>query len=95
MDLNEFIKNTTDVLYNEVQKAQEKLLIQDIIMIYNRCYHTYEDYKNTIIKGNERIEEIKSMGLTFTIHPKHILLDEEVYYFIRQLRNLYKGDVNA
>lgn len=90
MELNEFIKNTTDNLYKEYQKSIEKLLMQDIIMIYNGCYGDYERYRNTIIEGNKRIDEVKSIGLTFTIHPKHIILDEEIYNFISNLKLLYK-----
>lgn len=91
MELHEFIKNVTDNLYKELQKSTEKLLIQDIIMIYNGCYRDYEHYIDTIIKSNQRINEIKSKGLTYTIHPKHIILDEETYNFISSLKLLYKN----
>lgn len=90
MELNEFINDATDKLFKEFHKAIEKLLMQDIIMIYNECYSSYDNYLDTIIKGNQRIDEIKSMGLSFCVHPKHIILDEEIFNFISSLRLLYK-----
>ena len=90
MDLQDFIKVVADNLIKEYQISTEKLLMQDIIMIYNGCYSDYEHYKDIINKGNERIDEFKSAGLSFTIHPKHIILDEEIYNFILSLKLLYK-----
>lgn len=90
MELNEFIKNVTDDLYKELQKSTEKLLIQDIIMIYNGYYCNYEYYTDSIIKNNNRIDEIKSIGFSYTIHPKHIILDKEIYNFIESVAKCYK-----
>lgn len=90
MEIHEFIKDVYDNLLKECQTSTEKLLIQDIIMIYNKFYDNYEDYKHTIIEGNRRIDEVIKMGLTYTIHPRHIILDEEIYNFILSLKLLYK-----
>ena len=41
-------------------------------------------------KANNRIEEFDILGVSFSIHPNHIIIRKEVYDFIKKLRGCYK-----
>ena len=78
MIFNDFINNICEDMQKQIQMCNNKMLMQDIIMIYNGCYHNYEDYKNTIIKGNNRVDEWNKNTLSYTYHPKHIILERSL-----------------
>lgn len=86
----DYINNVCSDLHDKFNLATEKLLIQDIIMIYNNCYTSYEEYVDNMQKANNRIKEFDILGVSFSIHPNHIIIRKEVYDFIKKLRGVYK-----
>lgn len=90
MELNDFINDVVNELTERVRIASEKMIIQDILMIFNDSYECYEKYVDEMIKANKRVNEFEKLGISFTVHPKHIIINKEIYNFIKDLRKVYK-----
>ena len=88
-ELNKFIDKIKDELNEKLNNVTEKLIIQDIIMIYNQAYESYEVYHKEMIKANERITCYMNTNM-FYVHPKHIILKKELFTFILSLKAIYK-----
>lgn len=57
MDINEYIKNITEKLNDDLQTKQEYSMIDDIISIYKLEFNNYDDYVNYIRNYNEIINK--------------------------------------
>jgi hypothetical protein len=88
-ELNEFIDKIKNELNEKLNNATEQLIIQDIIMIYNRTYESYEVYRKTMMEANMQLTCYMNTN-KFYIHPKHIILKKELYAFILSLKAIYK-----
>lgn len=96
MELNNFINEIASKIREDLNRQQSRMMLQDIIMIYNGCYNSYENYLDTMIKGNERIDEFNerqnaelSPFIKSTYYIKHIIIEKEDYDFIKSLSLLY------
>ena len=95
MEINEYISKLTSELSEKLQLASEKLLVQDIIMIYKGKFRSYQDYIETMKDANERIDEFDkrvSFDTCITFNSKHHLISLDLYNFIINLRILYKEE---
>ena len=100
MNLNEFVNDIASKILKDVREAETKMVLQDIIMIYENSYLSYGHYLDVIKKGNERIDEIKNkqdilvsaFNVNTTYYVKHTILEEFEFDFIRSLRPLYRKD---
>lgn len=98
-NLREFINEMFEKLNDEYSNLGEKQLINDIIYIYEGIYTDYEYYKNSIIKLNRLIDErnnVKPYNTCFKVvmqfQPKHTVLSENIFNFIRELSKEYEKD---
>lgn len=93
----DFINEMFEKVNNEYSNLSEKQLINDIIYIYEGIYTDYDYYKNSIINNNKRIDEIKNVTpyincfkVVMQFQPKHTILSENVFNFIRELSKEYE-----
>lgn len=95
MVISDYINKLTSELSEKLQLSNEKLLVQDIIMIYKGTFRSYQEYTETMKNANERIEEFEkriSFDTCITFYSKHHLVSLDLYNFIIGLRILYKEE---
>lgn len=95
MEINEYISKLTSELSEKLQLASEKLLVQDIIMIYKGKFRSYQEYVETMKSGNDRIDEFDkrvNCNTCITFYAKHNIISLDLYNFIISLRILYKEE---
>lgn len=88
-----FIHDIVDDLAHKIQSANEKMLIQDIIMIFENKFKNYVEYSNEMVNANTRIDEFDkriNSEYNITFYPKHHIISLDLYNFIIELRRLYK-----
>ena len=95
MNLSEFISSIIDKISIEFNKAIVKRFISDIIDIYNDKFNWYEGYKKFMIEENTSIDYSYNYNrydfkLNFVYIPKHIILEEFAFNYIRDLSK--RGD---
>ena len=94
----EFINELTEKFTKNLQEQSQKLLLQDIIAIYNGVYSNYIEYWEHMINFNKFIEEtnIKNMEnnqnalkWNFNYYIKHEILSELEFNYIIELSKCY------
>lgn len=100
MDLSEFISSLTESMTIECNKAIIKRLLYDIIEIYNGRFTWYGVYKNTMENENRTIDFSYSYNkFDFKINcvyvPKHIILEEFAFNYIRDLSKRGPSNENS
>lgn len=91
-ELSDYINEMT----KSISRLESKMLLQDIIMIYNGCYgDTYGDYIEKIKKSNEKVRDFRrldthSFSAKMTYVPYHTILEEFQFNYLLELRKLYK-----
>ena len=91
MELDEFISKMTSM----INRNKTKQLIQDVIMIYEESYESYDNYVETMkIINNKRTKENPLNACNFSVsvnyQPTHEIIEEWEYDFLIELRKLYK-----
>ena len=92
-DFNEFVKETIKKYEKQFNYERNKCIFTDIINIYIGAYKDYENYATTINWLNECITKqnegtrSKPTSVIFEYHPLHVLLTEEDFNCIIELRN--------
>ena len=80
-------------LVDEAKTATERMLIDDIIYIYEHPYISYNHYFHEIAKYNEncikKISDLKpgSFSMSFTYSPQRMIMSKEVFDYIEKLGN--------
>ena len=95
MELNDYINKLTNELSDKIKDTSEKLLVQDIIMIFKGKFRSYQEYTQVMKSVNEKIDEydIKiSFDSYITYTCKHNIISLDLYNFIMGLRKLYKEE---
>ena len=91
-DINDYV----DELTKSTNRMTSKMLLQDIIMVYNGCYgETYSEYLEIIAKANEKVREMRKMDMhsfstTLVFVPYHNILEQFQFDYIKELRGLYE-----
>jgi len=78
-------------IVNEAKNIAEKMLIDDIIYIYEHPLISYNSYIKEAFKYNEncikKVSDLKpeSWSMTFTYSPQRMILSKEVFDYIEEL----------
>lgn len=92
-ELSDYINEMT----KKINLMSSKMLLQDIIMIYNGCYgNTYDKYLETIKKANEKARDFRildshSFSTKMMYTPDHVILEEFEFDYIIELRRINNG----
>ena len=91
-DFNKFVKEMTEKYIKQYNYERNKFIFTDIIRIYIGEFTDYNDYVDIIKWVNESITKqnecinINPIKTTLEYHPLHILLSEEDFNCIKELR---------
>lgn len=93
INLSEFISDTVDILSIEMNKSIVKCLLKDIINIYNGFYWSYDFYKNEMNRINSNIKRSYDYNMIdykvkFVYTPRHIILEEFAFNYIKNLKEI-------
>lgn len=91
-ELSDFINEMT----KNIKRMESKMMLQDIIMVYNGCYgDTYGEYVEKIEEANKKIRDFRkldshSFSTAMFYTPDHIVLEEFQFNYLRKLRGEYQ-----
>ena len=96
MDFSEYISSITNSISVEFNKAIVKRLLYDIIDIYENRFLFYDNYKKLMFDENSIIDysfnyNITDSKINFVYIPKHIILEEFAFNYIKELSKNKEG----
>lgn len=95
--MQEFLNNLTEIFSKNLQEQEQKLLLRDIIAIYNGVYNDYSEYKEQMFNFNNWVDNennnflMRSSGIkwNFNYYIKHNILSEFEFNYIIELSKCY------